>query len=185
MAEFQHYSSWKESIELLRAVIEEHQLKLILRPNKLTAPVLETYSAVDDKLVQELGAHADVLLEGPFSKHPLRFSAHGEKMFFVVERYGQRLMWSLSTENLEQDGRLRINPGALSYLPTYRDPVTEELEPASPALKATFKAVVATLKRRMVKVHVRNDSIWVARETKRDVDAGALFIDRWAVSDGS
>ena len=179
MTEFRHYTTFDETIDILRDVVERHHLKLIPEQPILATPNLTTFDHVDESVVEQLRRYGVVELEGSFTKHALQFkqrdggSAAGT--YYRDETVGPRIHWTLPGQTSGTPPSL--GPGSLSYQKSYRDPSTNERVPASRELVDAFRDVVKTMKKRMVSVKHRGSTMWVGRDTKRRWDAGELKID--------
>jgi hypothetical protein len=180
MPELQHYALAGEALEILRELLD-HKLVAIPELPKLTEPALARYDAYGPELVDSLQRYRCLLLEGAFTKHPLRFdrrdagSAAGT--YYVDQDTGPRVRWCLP--GLDTADRPTLFPGTVSYRASYLNPDSRQWEPASDELKTAFKQIVEIFKRHLVRTaHGSGERLWVGPAAKQAIERGEAFIDR-------
>ena len=168
-------------MEILRALMEEHQLVAIPELPVLDQPYLQRHEHFAPQLVESLAKYRVVQLEGAFTKYPLAFkrrtagSAVGT--YYPYDAIGPRIRWTLP--GVVDETRRTITPGSIGHLKTYWEPDLGEWKPASAEIVAGLQGVVRTMKKHLVKITVsRDDSKWVGRKTKEQLENGEVRIDR-------
>lgn len=95
MADFQHYATFAEAIEILRDVMETYSLRAIANPPILESPHATTYDALTPEAEGAIRAAGRVLLEGHYTIAPLRFLERedAERTYYIDTMSGPRLNW--------------------------------------------------------------------------------------------
>ena len=180
MPAFQHYALFDESLDMLRDLLES-DVAVVPEVPVLAQPALDRYQKPAPEIAEKLRAFPCMLLEGPFTKHPLQFerrdSGSAAGTYFVDTTVGPRIRWCLSGVNTTS-GR-RITPGSIGHEARYFDPVTKQWENASAEVKQAFKTIVAALKRHMVRVTANSgERVWVGKKAAAEIERGELILER-------
>jgi hypothetical protein len=179
MADLQHYALFDESLDILRELMG-HGLAVIPEEPVLAEPALARYERYSEEVAEKLRKYPCLLLEGPFTKHPLQFhrrsSGSAIGTYFAQQSVGPRIRWCLP--GMDMSDRT-VTPGSVSHQSSYLDLRTRQWEPASQELKAAFKDVVAIFKRHMVRMPCNTgERIWVGKAAKQAVEQGTARIER-------
>jgi len=177
---FQHYALFDESIDMLRGLM---QLGFAVVPEVpiLAQPELQRYETFSDEIVEKLRAHRCLLLEGDFTQQPLQFdrrdSGSAAGTYFVDVLAGQRIRWCLPGLNTTK--RPTLTPGSIGHETKYRNPTTNEWEPASEQIKAAYKQMVESLKQHMARVAANTgERVWVGKQAAQAIEAGEVILER-------
>lgn len=180
MPSFQHYALFDEAIEMLREVMQRG-FPAVPEVSVLEHPALERYETYEPTIADKLRARRSVLLEGPFTKHPLQFerrdSGPAAGTYFVDILSGPRIRWVLP--GLNTNDRPTLTPGSIGYDTKYRNPSTNQWEPAAEELKTAYKDIVEILKRHMVRITANSgERVWVGNQAARAIESGEVILER-------
>lgn len=175
MADFKHYATLDEGIEIIRDVMRTHSLRLIPNHSVFEVPTATTYDQLTSTAEAELRQAHSALLEGDFTVTPVRFLKRNdaEQTYYIDVMSGPRLHWVMPRES---SGATRIlAPGSLILLNSYLMPSTDEWLKPSEALKRAYKDVITTFKKHMSRVSIRKgDAVWVGKQTELLLDNGSV-----------
>lgn len=180
MASFEYYATFDESIEILRDLMNEHDLFVIPDRRAFDEPEAETYNTVNDALVAELRKRRAVFLGGNFTRNPMgvkKFNSGPYKgKYYVSEGIGGPvLQFILAVVNVV-DNIPTLVPGSLSYIRYYYDTSTEEYEAAPPELQKAHKDIVRTMRKHLVSVKHDGKNIFIGPGALKQLQAGQVRI---------
>jgi hypothetical protein len=175
MAQFDFLGSWNDSWDIVAAILENKDLRLVpdLRYDK-PEPLFAT--ALDDSLKAMLLDRGNGFLWSTrFSRYPpvmgrIEGGEAAGKYTVSLTRGGPYLRLGLPF-CYEEGGVINLAAGSLYYPSWFLNPEATVSEKASPELRAGFKDVKAVIRRHLVRLKSRPD-IWSGREASRLVEGG-------------
>lgn len=180
MPELQHYGLSSECYEILRELMQQGFVAIPEEPI-LVEPKLKRYDRYTAEIAEKLERFSCVLLEGPFTKHPLEFkrrsSGTAAGTYYADPDSGPRIRWCLP--GLDTTNRSRLTVGSISYLSSYRDPRTNQWERPSEELKKAYRSIIQTFKHHLVRMATNTgEHVWVGKAAKLEIERGQVFIER-------
>lgn len=125
MTAIEYYSTFDESIEMLRTLTDDG-LRIIVEPELVDTPHATTYATVDDSVTRILERAPGFFLAGLFTRHDIAFSqlkagtAKGKFMISVLS--GGPILKCQTARIGEVDGRACLLPGRFSHQDVYETP---------------------------------------------------------------
>ena len=151
MTAFEYFSTFDESIDILRALTDEG-MRLILEPELADTPHATTYAFIDEAVTRSLERAPVFFLAGPFTRYDIAFTQLTEGTakgkYFIDVLAGGPILQCLVARVREDDGAPCLLPGDFSYQPLYRNLETNEWEKPTAELKAAFRKITALVKAR-------------------------------------
>jgi hypothetical protein len=179
MAEFSYYTTFNESLDLLRDIVAVCKLRVIPDVGLFPRPEAPSFEEVTAGVVEQLRKRRALFLAGSFTTRPpemrmLSGGANAGKYYVSEDRGGPLVQMALSTITVVS-GLPIIVGGDIGHQRQYIDPVSDQEVSASPELKRAFKCIVATAKKHLVQ-HQLGAKIWIGPEALRLLKAGEAHI---------
>jgi hypothetical protein len=147
------YATLDESLAILELFCAQG-FQIIAEPELFDTPNAPVFARVDERLREIVKVGPGVYLSGSFTRFPISYlripdGEHAGKYFINSGTAGPIIDCLLARVNLV-DGVQRVLAGQISHQRAYRNPQTQDIEPASDALKNAFKQAVSIIKKQSV-----------------------------------
>jgi hypothetical protein len=142
-------------------------------------PAMPTIVNVEEYYTYREKTSLFFILHDSYKLCPIELSAgekHGARFFFVMQRNGRPTINYLSTSQFMKDGKLNLNPGFLSYYPTFWNTIVGENQKSPSSLPVLFRRLSANLRARSKSIRFGKRTYMVGKKTIEQVEAGRIEI---------
>ena len=167
MPTFRYFGTIDDSFAILRDLCDRG-LRVVVEPGASDDPKPRVFESVTDELMTILRGAPSFYLAGAFTRSQVQL----ERVTTLVTQ--GRLLQALVGRVGIVDDKSTLLPGDVSYQSKYRNPKTDQLEPASKELLAAYTLAALTIRNRCTRYSAE---IFIAPKALSLVQQGHVAID--------